>query len=60
MRIAFDRITGTGRLQVALAGSGRSQAAVMHALHGNAAFTFKDGALRASTSLPSRAAFNRR
>jgi len=44
--IAFDRITGRGRLQVALAGAGRSQAALMHALHGTASFTFNDGAFK--------------
>ncbi|MFT3728077.1 MAG: AsmA family protein [Terricaulis sp.] len=44
--IAFDRISGRGHLQVALAGAGRSQAALMHALHGTAAFTFNDGAFK--------------
>jgi len=44
--IGFDRISGRGRLQVTLAGAGRSQAAVMHALHGNASFTFNDGAFK--------------
>jgi AsmA protein len=44
--IGFDRVTGHGRLQVALAGSGRSQSALMHALHGNASFTFNDGAFK--------------
>ena len=44
--IGFDRITGRGRLQVTLAGAGRSQAALMHALHGTAAFTFNDGAFK--------------
>jgi AsmA protein len=44
--IGFDRITGRGRLQVTLAGAGRSQAALMHALHGNAAFSFNDGAFK--------------
>jgi len=44
--IGFDRISGHGRLVVALAGAGRSQADFMHALHGNAAFTFNDGAFK--------------
>jgi AsmA protein len=44
--IGFDRLSGHGQLVAALAGAGRSQAALMHALHGNASFTFNDGAFK--------------
>lgn len=44
--VGFDKITGHGRLVASLVGQGRSQAAVMHALHGNASFSFNDGQIK--------------
>ncbi|MES1156649.1 MAG: AsmA family protein [Alphaproteobacteria bacterium] len=44
--IGLDRIEGRGQLSASLAGTGRSQAAIMHSLNGNTAFTFNDGAWR--------------
>jgi AsmA protein len=42
--IGFDKIASRGRLTVSLVGQGRSQAAIMRSLRGNASFTFNDGA----------------
>lgn len=44
--IGFERISGRGRLTASLLGAGRSQAAIMRSLRGEAAFTFNDGALK--------------
>ncbi len=44
--VGFDKITGHGRLVASLVGQGRSQAAVMHALHGSASFSFNDGQIK--------------
>ena len=39
--MGFDKITGRGRLVASLVGQGRSQAAVMQSLRGNASFSFQ-------------------
>ncbi len=44
--IAFDKITGHGRLTASLVGQGRSQAALMQSLRGNASFSFNDGQIK--------------
>jgi len=44
--IAFDRITGHGRLVASLVGQGRSQAALMQSLRGSASFSFNDGQIK--------------
>lgn len=41
--IGFDSIVGRGRLTTSLVGTGRTQAALMRSLRGNAAFNFSDG-----------------
>lgn len=44
--IAFDKITGHGRLVTSIVGQGRSQAALMQSLRGNASFSFNDGQIK--------------
>src|SRR6185295_10019806 len=44
--IAFDKISGHGRLTASLVGQGRSQAALMQSLRGNASFSFNDGQIK--------------
>lgn len=44
--IAFDKITGHGRLVASILGQGRSQAALMQSLRGNASFSFNDGQIK--------------
>ncbi|MBS0386586.1 MAG: AsmA family protein, partial [Proteobacteria bacterium] len=44
--IAFDKITGHGRLVASIVGQGRSQAALMQSLRGNASFSFNDGQIK--------------
>lgn len=44
--VAFDRITGHGRLVASIVGQGRSQAALMQSLNGNASFSFNDGQIK--------------
>lgn len=41
----FDWLDGKGRIQVAVAGAGANQRAIMETLNGKAEFTFTDGAL---------------
>jgi AsmA protein len=41
----FERLSGTGSLELAFTGSGQSQAAIMQSLAGNGQFSFADGAI---------------
>lgn len=41
--VGFDSIVGRGRLTTSLVGTGRTQAALMRSLRGNASFNFNDG-----------------
>ncbi|MEE2527174.1 AsmA family protein [Hyphobacterium sp. HN65] len=42
----FDRLSGTGRINIDLLTSGHSQSELMNALGGNGSFAFADGAIR--------------
>ena len=41
----FDRLRGTGSIELSFTGSGQSQAAIMQTLAGNGRFNFADGAI---------------